>query len=342
MTRLLVCALALNLPAFGQVFSGGTYTLDMAAVDSAGTGEAAGGAYDLRGAAGQTVLAGPVGAGVVELRTGLWDPPRFSLQGALANAASHPSGRLSLRLPAGAVERPNFDALFNDSPLTSPLRVDPAVIRQADAKLGAGGGPEHRPVAVWEVELLDEGGLFGGALAAPGALSFSYRDADGDGVVDGTQVRAKTLALWLLDEERALWVKAPGAQVEPGAHLLSAPMRHLSVYAVIGAADSSVADVYAFPVPWRPFGPDAGTGPGKSGTEAAGISFTNLPSQGEVQVYTLDGRLVRRLGIPPNLAPARLSWDVRNEDGEAVASGVYIWRVASGANAKTGRLMVIR
>jgi hypothetical protein len=113
------------------------------------------------------------------------------------------------------------------------------------------------------------------------------------------------------------------------------------VYAVIGAIDDSVRDVFAFPVPFRPNGPQAGTGQGQTGTEAAGITFTNVPQSGRIEIYTLDGRLVTKIAIPAGLIMPEVKWDVRTAGGERAASGVYIWRVVAGGNAKTGKLMVI-
>lgn len=209
-------------------------------------------------------------------------------------------------------------------------------ISRANAKMRANNGPVAwaRPSDVWELQFLDETGFFGGALTTAGEIRLSYLDADGDGIVDGTspQLRVKTMNVWLLDETLELWVKVPNSSIDSEARTVAAPLSHLSVYALIGGADTAVADVYAFPVPSRPRGPNAGTGAGQTGSEAAGITFTKLPSEGTIEIYTADGRLARRLDIPANLAPARLSWDAK------VASGVYVWRVISGANSKTGRL----
>jgi len=113
------------------------------------------------------------------------------------------------------------------------------------------------------------------------------------------------------------------------------------VYALLGTVDESVKDVYAFPVPFRPAGPDAGAGAGQTGTEAEGITFNNVPQTGDIEIYTLDGRLVRKLPIPAGLVLPKLKWDARTAGGDRAASGVYLWRVVSGSNSKTGKLMLI-
>lgn len=339
-----ILALAALPPAAASAITGGNVIIESAPADSGGGAKLAGGIVELQGILGQWPL--PTGStdslagGIMNLRLGFFNPPRFSLQDPLAYALSSNDGGLMMSLPVGVVGRPTFDVVLRRDPVSAPLAVDPAKILRANAKMQANNGPLAwaRPSDVWELQFLDETGFFGGALAVPGEIRLTYLDADGDGIVDGTSppLRVKTMNLWMFDENMELWVKAPNSRIDPAARTVSAPLNHLSVYALIGGADTAVADVYAFPVPFRPHGPNAGTGAGQTGTEAAGITFTNLPSEGAIEIYTVDGGLVRRLDIPANLAPARLSWDAK------AASGVYVWRVVSGGNSKTGRLMVIR
>jgi len=95
-------------------------------------------------------------------------------------------------------------------------------------------------------------------------------------------------------------------------------------------------------VPFRPFGPDAGPGADQTGTENDGITFTNIPQKGDISVYTLDGQLVRKIDIATYWEPpGKLKWNVKNDSGAKVASGVYIWRAVSGSNSKTGKVMII-
>ena len=339
-----ILALAALPPAARAAISGGSVSIESAPTDSGGGARLAGGSIELQGIIGQWQI--PTGStdslsgGVMDLRLGFFNPPRFSLQDPLAYTLTSADGGLAMSLPAGGVGRPTFDVVLRRDPASAPLVVDPAKIARANAKMRANNGPlaAARPNDVWELQFLDETGFFGGALATAGEIRLSYLDANGDGIVDGTSppLRVKTMSLWMLDENMELWVKVPNSSIDPAARTVAAPLSHLSVYALIGGADTAVADVYAFPVPFRPHGPNAGTGAGQTGTEAAGITFTNLPSEGVIEIYTVDGRRVKRLDIPANLAPAKMTWDAK------AASGIYVWRVVSGGNSKTGRLMVIR
>ncbi|MEK7382254.1 MAG: S8 family serine peptidase, partial [Elusimicrobiota bacterium] len=53
-----------------------------------------------------------------------------------------------------------------------------------------------------------------------------------------------------------------------------------------------------------------------------------------IRVYTLDGRLVRELGAPV--------WDGKNNDGNRVASGTYVFHVSNGSQSSRGRVSVLR
>jgi flagellar hook assembly protein FlgD len=112
---------------------------------------------------------------------------------------------------------------------------------------------------------------------------------------------------------------------------------------MMGTMADTVKDVHAFPVPFRPYGPNAGADNGQTGSEADGIRFARVPQKGEITIYTLDGQLVKKIDISGNLLQVEktVRWDVRNTYGSKVSSGVYIWRVVSGSNSKTGKLMVI-
>mgnify|MGYP001580660536 FL=1 len=68
------------------------------------------------------------------------------------------------------------------------------------------------------------------------------------------------------------------------------------------------------------------------------VSFKIPPSlQGaltKIKIYTLDGQPVRDL--------TGLTWDGKNTDGNAVASGTYVFVVTSSAGTGRGRVSVLR
>lgn len=238
-------------------------------------------------------------------------------------------------------EPEDFDFLTTD-PQTMPLRANAAVVADANQRIPQTIDPQAAvvPQSVTEFNVINEDGNFlDSTLAHSASISMPYADVDNDGIVDGTnpRVRAKTLALYALDETRHAWVKMPGSVVDAANRRVTATTPHFSVYALIGTADADVDGVYAFPVPWAPH-----SGNPLDGTLAGGITFTNLPSEGTISIYTLSGQLVRELTIPNGLFPPQLKWDVRTSGGQDVVSGAYLWRVKSGKNSKLGKLVVIR
>ena len=54
-----------------------------------------------------------------------------------------------------------------------------------------------------------------------------------------------------------------------------------------------------------------------------------------IKLYTIDGQLVRDLG-------AQTVWDGKNDNGNNVATGVYIFLVKTDAGMQRGRVAVIR
>ena len=124
------------------------------------------------------------------------------------------------------------------------------------------------------------------------------------------------------------------AQVQ-GAGLLK-----FGVFAVMGSPSLDVDQVIAYPVPWRPHGPNAGLGAGQTGTQTNGIRFTDIPHEGKItDFYDLRGERVRELPLSGNIF---VQWDGRNENGVAAESGTYLWVAESSGHKKTGKLVVIR
>jgi hypothetical protein len=267
--------------------------------------------------------------------------PNVVQAAAAAAQGSAASAVLNVHIPAQALSTYSF-LQFNKDPLHTPLQADPATIEAANQKAQASGGPYRAPIAYEEVVAYDLNGNPTSALANAGSLSVSYNAPAG--TVQGSPlVRSRTLSLWVLDAQHQLWVKMGSTKNDTGAETLSAPISRLTLFALMGEADSATSAVNVFPVPWRPHGPNAGTGSGQTGTEADGLIFTNLPSECTIRIYTISGDLVRELHHSDVAGPLEQEpWDGRTTHGEIAASGVYLWRVESSVDGKNGKLMIIR
>ena len=71
------------------------------------------------------------------------------------------------------------------------------------------------------------------------------------------------------------------------------------------------------------------------------VHFINLPAQARIRIYTLSGDLVR---VMQHADPVRdfERWDLKNEAGRDVSSGIYMYRVEAESFAYQNRFVVIR
>jgi len=259
-----------------------------------------------------------------------------------ASAGSSTIEPMSIHIPADSLS--NYSAVLSSrDPLNAPLRVDPSIIREANQKSVASGGPYQTPLALQEINAYDITGSLVTALSKPAFLTIDYGSAFGAPAATGGLIRPQTLSLYVLDQPHRLWVKMPASQNSTGSHTVSVPVSQFSVFALMGSADGSASDSFVFPVPWRPHGPNAGTGSGQTGTEADGLTFSNLPSECVIKIYTIAGDLVRQIQHSDTSGLiGQEKWNARTTHGDPVASGVYVWRVESSVDGKNGKLMIIR
>ncbi len=75
-------------------------------------------------------------------------------------------------------------------------------------------------------------------------------------------------------------------------------------------------------------------------TPQAGLTFSRLPGETSIVIYTLDGRQVASLAA--SAAQTRVTWPLTNEQGTAVASGIYLYVMKSHQSVKTGKLAILK
>jgi hypothetical protein len=71
------------------------------------------------------------------------------------------------------------------------------------------------------------------------------------------------------------------------------------------------------------------------------VQFVNLPTRARIRIYTVAGDLVRDLNHDDPVRDFE-RWDLKNANGRDAVSGIYMYRVESGAMAFQGRFIVIR
>ncbi len=88
--------------------------------------------------------------------------------------------------------------------------------------------------------------------------------------------------------------------------------------------------VNVFPNPLFGYNPATSYDPSNSPDEPF-VTFSNLPDEVTIKIFTLGGTLVRTLNTSDKSSPSStfLRWNLKNEDGLRVASGLYIAIVSS-------------
>jgi hypothetical protein len=74
-------------------------------------------------------------------------------------------------------------------------------------------------------------------------------------------------------------------------------------------------------------------------SSGANLRFINLTGRAEIQIYTVSGVPVRTLYHTDGTGS--LEWDVRNDEGSVLASGVYIYYVESYKQDEAGKFSAI-
>ncbi len=110
----------------------------------------------------------------------------------------------------------------------------------------------------------------------------------------------------------------------------------------IALGTSDLSGVRIFPNPYKPNSGDPTRGVSFTpGNPTSGIVFDTLTPAATIKVYTVSGQLIRTLG-PPNGAGV-IQWDVRNDDGRDVSSGLYLAIITSpGVSKSVKKVMVVR
>ncbi|HOX24059.1 MAG TPA: T9SS type A sorting domain-containing protein, partial [Elusimicrobiales bacterium] len=163
-------------------------------------------------------------------------------------------------------------------------------------------------------------------------LYISYPDADSNGIVDGTAFSEASLYMVVLDTQTSTWQAVSGSEVVHASRHVLAPLRHFSVYALLGNSPASdLSDAKIYPNPWKP---------SSGGShDRATLRIGGLPTQTEAYVYNVAGELVIHL---ERTNSTYYDWDGKNGSGEKVASGVYFLRLKTPDNTKIMKFAIQR
>ncbi|MBI3505127.1 MAG: S8 family serine peptidase [Proteobacteria bacterium] len=121
--------------------------------------------------------------------------------------------------------------------------------------------------------------------------------------------------------------------VDTRARTITAVTPHFSLFApFFTTAGTSVEEAQIFPIPWQP-------GSGGGHFDAQSVTFSNLPPESRVSLYTIHGELLWQGNA--GLAGV-LEWSGDNRYGGRVGTGTYLAVIDGGGQKTTRRVVVIR
>ncbi len=97
-------------------------------------------------------------------------------------------------------------------------------------------------------------------------------------------------------------------------------------YEIVLSGQSNVSAVYPNPV--RPE------------TGASRVTFIDLPVDAQIEIFNSNGLHLASISAADGASVA--FWDLHTKNGEAVGSGVYIYRIVAEDGSRSGKIMVIR
>jgi hypothetical protein len=123
------------------------------------------------------------------------------------------------------------------------------------------------------------------------------------------------------------WQVFHNSQVNLLEKSVTANVTLLGTFAITEIKAKDINNVYAFPVPFK--------------SENETITFANVYPESTIKIYTINGELVKT--FENSGTDYKQIWDVTNNLGEKVASGVYIYLITNPqGEKKTGKIAVIR
>jgi hypothetical protein len=160
----------------------------------------------------------------------------------------------------------------------------------------------------------------------PGTISLPYMDQDQDGVVDGTSVNETDLRIFWHDGVE--W-RSVGGRVDTVANRVTGRVSHFSLYALfpfnLGVTAESVRPKERIITP---------NGDGVW-DEAVFDGISDADGAYTIEIFNARGERVRRID---NMN----KWNGRNDDGQLVENGTYIYRLNGQGMTVTGMIAVAR
>ncbi|PJB30187.1 hypothetical protein CO110_01655 [Candidatus Desantisbacteria bacterium CG_4_9_14_3_um_filter_40_11] len=204
--------------------------------------------------------------------------------------------------------------------LTINTEPDKANFAVADQNLPKGVDISGLAEAVREFKLCHEDDITKGTTTGKFKITIPYSAAI-------MEDRAKGLRIFWMNPDTKKW-ELVGGIVDTTNHTVTVEVTHLSIFRVAILVRIPPQNIIVYPNP----------------TKEGWITFTRLTERVSVRIFNMAGELV--YGEQEHTAndKAEWTWDCKNNDGEKVASGVYIYTIQDSVSGhiEQGRFGVIK
>jgi hypothetical protein len=154
-----------------------------------------------------------------------------------------------------------------------------------------------------------------------------YKDENpNDGVIDGTKIKEHSLKVFFFDGRA--WVRDFETEIDAINNIAKLNTPHLTIFGLFGVIAPNLEDVIVYPNPFKPSRGDTK------------IRFERLTKNVTIRIYNIAGELVK---MEKNILTGFFDWDAKNDSGEKVASGIYIYVITDNEGGiKKGKIAIIR
>ncbi|HPN32390.1 MAG TPA: hypothetical protein PKY81_15670, partial [bacterium] len=192
-------------------------------------------------------------------------------------------------------------------------------------------------------------------LNKPAVILMDYPDKDNDGWLDNVNtpvpVREEWLTVWYRENISENWkiFNTKNFKFDYEKNFVSITTEHFTMFALFTVAEAmnmnnSTENVVVYPNPYIPNGSDPKQGKPYSQSDASsGVVFEGVNDGTKIEIFTIRGKRVWSITVSNSASINwKCRWNAKNDSGEDVASGWYLYVINKNGNKKTGKLAIVR
>lgn len=197
--------------------------------------------------------------------------------------------------------------------------------------------------SIFEMKLIDGNTVYN-SFNNSIEIEINYFDENNDGFVDDINIRERDLNLiHYSTKTNYSWRNLTIDTINDLNKTVTGTTNHSGLIMLASPTPEKTANyVVVYPNPFVPNDGNDDNGINYiPGIQNSGIIFDNLPYWTTIRIYTVRGSLVTERVLNNNQS-RRYQWDVLNDNGYDVASGVYLFVISSPSGTRTGKFVIIR